>query len=157
MASPKTAAVASVYRASSSPSFPRSSGDAGEAVEVVRPVSSVLASLAGRGGEGRSWWLVVIRFWCLWWRWFSSSACLLWLAVAAWGAAAGGSWVQVVVGPGGASSAGRWAVLGRWCCGRARSSRLGSVARRRTALAAIYDMWRCSFPGGSRYGDGGEV
>jgi hypothetical protein len=157
MASPKTAAVASVHRASSSPSFPRSSGDAGEAVEVVRPVSSVLASLAGRGGEERSWRLVVIRFWCFWWSWSPSSASLLRPAVVATGV---GVWSWLGAGGG-------WPGRQRvgWLFGGSGEQALWScsfivLGFRRAAAdgsAVFYKVWRRFLPGGRRYGNSGVV
>ena len=82
---------------------------------------------------------------------------LLRTAVVAGGAAAGGGWWLMLVVLGGAEAAGRWVEAGSGCCGRARSSRLGFVAWRRTASAAIYNVWRRLLPGGSRYGVSGIV
>jgi hypothetical protein len=151
MASPKTAAVALVYRASSSsPSFPRSGLGAGEVVEVRRAWIFVSASPAGLGGEGRSGWRSASLFGGRWF-WFSSSTLQLRPAVVARGAASGDGVGLVVVVLGGGAPAGRWVVAGSGCCGRARSARLGSVLQRRTTSAAIYKLWRRRVPGGTRY------
>ena len=79
---------------------------------------------------------------------------LLWMAMVDRRAASGGGAVMAVVDlvdDGG--SAGGWAESGTGRCGRARSARLSSVARRRTAPAADYMLWRRSLPDGKRYGD----
>ena len=147
----ETVAMAAVVELLSSPSVPRSGVVAGEVVEVVRQVSSSCSvPLAVRGGEGRIGWAVLICFCCCWLWW--SSSWLLRPAVEAWGAALGGGAGLVVVDLGGAASAGRRVVAGSGCCGRARSARLGSVLLRRTAPAAIYELWRRLLPGGKRYG-----
>ena len=148
----ETAAMASVVWVSSSPSCPRS-GLAGEVVEVLcRAWNCAFASPAGRGGEERSGWRLLFRFGCRWFRWCSSSTFMLQPALVARGAASGGGVGFVVVDLGGAASAGCWAVPGCGCCGRARSACFGSVARRRTALAALYMLWRRLLSGGKRYG-----
>jgi hypothetical protein len=153
MASPKTAAVALVNRASpSSPSFPRSGLGAGEVVEVRRAWISVSAPPAGLGGEERSRWRSAFPFGCWWVWWSSSSTFQLRPALVARGAASGGGAGLVVVDLGGAVPAGRWVVAGGGCCGRACSATLGSVLQRRTAPAAIYMLWRHLLPGGKRYG-----
>ena len=141
---------------------PRRRGDASSGV-VARSrsfyrsaLASILASPAGRGGEGRRRWLSAF---CLWWsccRWSSSSS-LLRPAVVARGVVVGklsgaaGGWLgrrQVGGKHGGSGKLVLWPSV---------FNGFGSVAGRRTALAVFYKAWRCSLPGGRRYGDSGEA
>ena len=128
------------------------SGDAEELVKFVQVMFVrwifFCASLAGRGGEGRSrWWSAVRFWWCGWW-WSSYPSSLFRPALVARGARSRGGAGFVVVDLGGAASAGRRVVAGSGCCGRVRSATLGSVLLRRTAPAAIYELWRRLLPGG---------
>ena len=134
LASPKTAAVAPVDRASSSPSFPRSGLGAGEVVECCvgpSPLSVLLWPAVAARGEADGGGCV--RFWCWWFGWLPSSTLLLWPALVARGAAAGRGEALVVVvlgaralsfsfvslaGRGGEGRGRRWSVLCfccRWC------------------------------------------
>ena len=153
----ETAAMAAVLGFLSSPSVPRPGGDAGEVVEVFvgRLLPSLLlwpAEVARREVDGRRR------------SGFGDGAAggvplrsLLWPASVARGVGAAGGLVVLVVGLGGASSAGSWVVLGSSCRGRIRSSSSDSVARRRMDVAAFYNVgWRL-FPGGRWYGDAGDV
>jgi hypothetical protein len=81
-------------------------------------------------------------------------------APAGHGGEGSGGWRWLVAGVGGHGwCGGGWKMgeAGSSCCGRARSSRLGFVAGRRTATAVIYNVWRRHLPGGWRYGDSGIV
>ena len=152
MASPRTVAVALVFRASVSPSFPRS-GFAGEVVELVcRASFSVLVPPAGRGGEGRTGWRPAARFvagddggllriFCSgrpWWRGEQGREVVRW-----WSA---------------------WAALRRledrmkleWMrWGRGLSSSSDSAASGGWMLRPFYNVWRRLLSGGKWYGDSG--
>ena len=111
---------------------------AGEVVKVLRRASfSAFAPSAGRGGEGGSGRSLAIPFCVRWCRW-PLVVSQLRPAVVARGAASGGRWWSVVAGLVGVPSAGRGVVRWEWCRDRARSSRQGAVAQRRTSFAVFF-------------------
>ena len=116
---------------------------------------SVRAPLAGRGGEERCG------------RWLWSCFCLQVVSVVAFVASAlaghGGvrssawRWCEVDDGGPGRSGAG-WKKGGTGVLALGLCAFIVSKLRRvrRTALAAIYKVWRRSLSGGSRYGSAGD-
>ena len=133
------------------PSFLCSGLVAGEVVKLARALSFSFVSLAGRSGEGRGWRWSVFRFCCRW-CWWCPPVVLLRPAVVVWGAGSGGAEVMVLVVLVAAVAAGCWVEVGRWRCGRVRSTRPDSGAVRRMDLAAFYNVWVCLLPCGRWYG-----